>query len=87
MAMIAAFDVVEVQRTSAELETMSRPAVLRRRAIPENDPAWLALVNTPVTLAVVPEQERLDMEAMQASSFEFIDGRDVRAGIAVRRPR
>jgi hypothetical protein len=55
-----------------------------KRAIPENDPAWLAAMRAPLDDGPIPEQERLDMEAIQASSDEFVDGRIISAEITAR---
>lgn len=49
-----------------------------KRAIPEDDPAWLAAMRAPLDDGPIPEQERLDMEAIQAASTDFVDGRVIR---------
>lgn len=55
-----------------------------KRAIPEDDPAWLAAMRAPLDDGPIPEQERLDMEAVQASSDDFVDGCVIRAEIEAR---
>jgi len=58
-----------------------------KRAIPESDPAWLAAMRAPLGEAAIPEQELLDMEAVRASSADFVDGSAIRAELAARRPK
>jgi hypothetical protein len=73
---------VEQWRQDVGMAARQSAVAALQRAIPENDPAWLAALRAPLDEGPIPEQERLDLEAVRASSADFIDGRALSAEIA-----